>query len=146
QFLPRRSRTARYTSAVKASSLTATPTVTSAAEPTSPAVASITTRVVSNRPAATATSHSQKEARSCFGGRPAAGKEPDTPPRPGLPGSKSLVVCTSVAGSRWGLGAVMPLTFLDWRSSHRQAIGQSALGLSLPDRCLDLERQYRDTS
>src|SRR4029453_9925932 len=98
QFLPRRSRTARYTSVVKASSLTATPTATSAAEPTSPAVASMTTRVVSNRPAATATSHSQKEARSCLGGLAAAG---------------NVVARTSVTGSGWRLGAVMPTTFLN---------------------------------
>jgi hypothetical protein len=65
QFLPWRRRVARYTNPVKASSLMLTPTATWAVEPTSPAAALTSTSVVSNRPAATATSHSQKEARSC---------------------------------------------------------------------------------
>src|SRR5512133_575185 len=104
-------------SAVKASSLTVTPTAVWAAEPTSPVVDSITTRVVSNRPAATATSQNQKEARSWLGGLAAAGNDPDTALWP--PGSCSLVAGTSVTGSRWRLGAVMSLTFLAW---HRATI------------------------
>jgi hypothetical protein len=99
QFLPWRSRVARYTSPVKASSLTVTPRATLATEPTSPAVASTTTRVVSNRPAATARSHSQKEARSNLGGLAAAGNDHNTALWPGPPGSTSLVACTSVSGS-----------------------------------------------
>ena len=100
-----------------------TPTATSAAEPTSPAVASTTTRVVSNRPAATAMSHSQKEARSCRGGLAAAGNDHDTALWLGPPGSNNFFASTSAAGSPRRLGADMPLTFLNWRQSHYQAVG-----------------------
>src|SRR4029453_13247129 len=112
QFLPWRSRAARYTSPVKASSLMVTPTATSAAEPTSPAVASITARVVSNRPAAAARGHSQKAARSCLGGLAVAGSDRDIARWLEPRGSNSLVVSTSVAVSPRRLGAVMLFAFL----------------------------------
>jgi hypothetical protein len=122
QFLPWRRRVARYTNPVKASSLMLTPTATWAVEPTSPAAALTSTSVVSNRPAATATSHSQKEARSCVGGLAVAGNDHGAAPWPGLPDSNNLVVSTSAAGSL-RLGVVMPITLLSWPRSHHRAIG-----------------------
>ena len=121
QFLPWRSWAARYASQVKASSRIPTPTSTSAAEPTYPVVASITTRVVSNRPAATAMSHSQKEARSCIGSLAAAGNDHDIAFWPGRPDSYNLLAVTSDVGSPWRLGAVMPLTFIDWHPRFHRA-------------------------
>src|SRR5829696_6228979 len=134
QFLPWRSCAARYTSPVKASSLIPTPTATWAAEPTSPAVAAITTRVVSNRPAATAMSHSVKEARSSLGGLASAGYDHDIAFWPGRSDSDKLVAGAPDGGSRWRLGAVMPLTFLDWHPRSIGPSGQFEIGLSLPDR------------